>query len=411
MYRVIESSDRRAVDRVIDGRVRRDRSVERRAAAIVAAVRRRGDAALERFARKLDGLDAPIEVTPREIRDGAAKAPRDVRRAIASSARAIRLVAERQLPQPRHVVTAPGVTIELRPVPFARVGCYVPAGRFPLVSTLLMTAIPPAAAGVAEIIAVSPRPVPATLAAAREAGVTRLFRIGGAHAIAALAYGTGRVPRVDKIVGPGNAWVAAAKRLVAPDCEVDFEAGPTELVVVTRGSRGSRGPRGSRRSRGSLITDWIIADLRAQAEHDPDARTILVTPDRGLAREAVAAGAGTAIVTRDLDEAIALANRIAPEHVAVDDDRVAGHIRNAATIFVGPWSAPAVGDYVTGSNHVLPTGGAALTRGGLSAVDFLKVISVQRLTREGLKRVAPTAITLARTEGLREHARSIEVRL
>jgi histidinol dehydrogenase len=395
MARFIESSDRKAIDSVLRRRARRDRETERRAAAIVGAVHRGGDAALESFARKLDGLDGPIELSPREIRAGAARVPRDVRSAIASAARAIRRLAERQVPRPVHVSTAPGVAIELRPIPLARVGCYVPGGRFPLVSTVLMTAIPASAAGVAEIVATSPRPGPAILAAAHEAGVTRLFRLGGAHAIAALAYGTGSVPRVDKIVGPGNAWVAAAKRLVARDCDVDFEAGPTELVIVSVNG----------------LAREISADLAAQAEHDPDARALLVTPSRRLGTEVAAANAGDVIVTRTVAEAIALVNSMAPEHVAVDDERTAGLVRNAGTIFVGRWSAPAAGDYATGSNHVLPTGGAARTRGGLSASDFVKIVAIQRLTRQGLRRIAPAALALATAEGLHAHARSIEVRL
>jgi len=392
---IIESVDRRAVERLISQRQERAREVERRAAAIVAAVRQRGDAALEAYARRLDNLEGATELTPREIRDGASRTPRDVRRAIAAAAGAIRRVAARQVPRPRIITTGPGVSIELRPIPFARAGCYVPGGRFPLLSTLLMTAIPAAAAGVGEIVAVSPRPAPAMLAVALEAGVSRFFRIGGAQAIAALAYGTRRVPRVDKIVGPGNAWVAAAKRLVAPDCDVDFEAGPTELVVISRTGNA----------------EWIAADLRAQAEHDPDARSILITPSRTLSRRVARHWNGRIIVAGDIDEAVALVNRMAPEHVACDDDRTADRIANAGTIFVGRWSAPAAGDYATGSNHVLPTGGAARTRGGLSAADFVKVVAIQRVSREGPRRIAPAAVTLADAEGLRAHARSIEVRL
>jgi histidinol dehydrogenase len=395
MYRVIELSDHRAVERLVAPSAARARGVERRAAAIVEAVRRRGDAALAMYARRLDGLDGALELTAREMREGAAKTPAGVRRAIAAAARAIRKVAARQVPVARFVTTVPGVTIELRPVPFERVGCYVPGGRFPLVSTMLMTAVPAAAAGVDDIVAVSPRPAPAMLAAALEAGVTRFFRVGGAQAVAALAYGTRSVPRVDKIVGPGNAWVAAAKRLVARDCDVDFEAGPTELVVVSRSGQ----------------PDWIAADLRAQEEHDPDARSMLITPSRSLARRVARLWSGRVVVTRSLDAAIELANRIAPEHVACDDERIAARLANAGTIFVGRWSAPAVGDYATGSNHVLPTGGRARTRGGLSAADFVKVIAVQRITRGGLRRLAPVALALAGAEGLKEHARSIEVRL
>jgi histidinol dehydrogenase len=392
---IIKSVDRRAIERLMSQRLERRHNVEQRAATIVAAVRLRGDAALEAYAQRLDGLDGAIELTAREIRDGAARTARDVRRAIAASAAAIRKVASRQIPRPQTVTTRPGVTIELRPVPFDRAGCYVPGGRFPLISTMLMTAIPASEAGVREIVAVSPRPAPAMLAAALEAGVARFFRIGGAQAIAALAYGTRRVPRVDKIVGPGNAWVAAAKRLVAPDCDVDFEAGPTELIVVSRTGNA----------------EWIAADLRAQSEHDPDAHSILITPSARLARSVAQQWSGGIVLTRDIDEAVALVNRMAPEHVACDDDRVADRIANAGTIFVGRWSVPAAGDYATGSNHVLPTGGAARTRGGLSAADFVKIIAIQRLSRQGLRRIAPAAMTLAGAEGLRAHARSIEVRL
>jgi histidinol dehydrogenase len=253
--------------------------------------------------------------------------------------------------------------------------------------------------------------VPAVLAAAREAGVTRLFRLGGAHAVAALAYGTGTVPRVDKIVGPGNAYVAAAKALVAADCGIDFFAGPSEIAVVSRAGN----------------PDWIAADLVAQAEHDPDARAILLTPSRRLASkvaarvEARAPRTGPArtalgrnggiIVTRTMNEALALAARLAPEHLVCDDDEAAAKVGTAGTVFVGGYSAQAAGDYATGSNHVLPTAGAARFRGGLSAADFVRVSSVQRLTRAGLTRLAPAALALARVEGLEAHAASIEARM
>ncbi len=218
------------------------------------------------------------------------------------------------------------------------------------------------------------------------------------------------MPRVDKIVGPGNAYVAAAKALVAPDCAIDFHAGPSEIVVVS--STGRAG--------------WIAADLIAQAEHDPDARAILLTPSRRLADRVARALAaqmpedgparlaldrnGGIVVTRDIDEAIELCERTAPEHVVCDTDAVAARLTRAGTIFVGPQSAQASGDYATGSNHVLPTSGAARSRGGLSAADFVRVTSVQRLTALGLARIAPAAVTLARAEGLRAHAASIEIR-
>jgi histidinol dehydrogenase len=274
-----------------------------------------------------------------------------------------------------------------------------------------MTAIPAAAAGVGEIVAVCPRPEPAVMAAALEAGVSRLFRLGGAQAIAALAYGTATVPRVDKIVGPGNRYVAAAKALVASDCGIDFYAGPTEIVIVA-----ARGPAA-----------WIAADLIAQAEHDPDARAILITPSRTLAARVAAAveaqlttgdpalaslrAHGGIILTPSIGDAIALANDAAPEHLVVDDERLARQVRNAGSVFVGPWSAQVAGDYSIGSNHVLPTAGAARVRGGLSAADFVRQITVQRLTRNGLRSIGDTAIALAEAEGLHGHARSIAARM
>jgi histidinol dehydrogenase len=306
---------------------------------------------------------------------------------------------------------APGVVIEQRVEPLARVGCYVPGGRFPLPSSLLMTAVPARVAGVGEIVAVCPRPEPAVMAAALEAGVTRLFRVGGAHAVAALAYGTDTIPRVDKIVGPGSRWVAAAKARVSATCAIDFHAGPTEIVIVA----------------GSGRPDWIAADLAAQAEHDPDARSIFITWSRPLARSVVRALAaraegrgvirrslaahGAAIVARTPAEAMALANRIAPEHLVVDREALARGRVVAGAVFVGPFAAQAAGDYATGSNHVLPTDGAARFRGGLSAADFVRVMAVQRLTRDGLARLAPTILPLAAAEGLEAHAESIAVRL
>jgi histidinol dehydrogenase len=303
------------------------------------------------------------------------------------------------------------VTVEQRVTPLGRVGCYVPGGRYPLPSSLLMTAIPARVAGVGEIVACCPRPEPAVLAAALEAGVTRLYRIGGAHAVAAMAYGTPSVPRVDKIVGPGNAWVAAAKALVARDCGIDFFAGPSEIVVVSETGR----------------PDWIAADLVAQAEHDPDARAVLITSSKRLANAVRAAATAQAaanptaqaslarrggiVVTRSLAQSVEVATRMAPEHLVVDTADVAARIPTAGATFVGPWSAQAAGDYATGSNHVLPTSGAARFRGGLSTADFVRVSSVQTLTPAGLRALAPTAIALAEAEGLAAHAASIRTRM
>jgi histidinol dehydrogenase len=337
--------------------------------------------------------------------------PPDVRRAIGRAAINIARVARRQMPRHFHVRVAPGVSIEQRIEPLARVGCYVPGGRYPLPSSLLMAAVPARVAGVREVVVACPRPDPAVMAAAVEAGVSRLFRMGGAHAIAALAYGTRSVPRVDKIVGPGNRFVAAAKAAVAGDCAIDFHAGPTEIVIVA-----ATGPPG-----------WVAADLIAQAEHDPDARAVLITWSRTFAARVAHAVAvqrrkrpiverslaanGAIIVTRDADAAIELANRFAPEHLVLDREQLARRRLVSGTVFVGRYAAQAAGDYATGSNHVLPTGGAARFRGGLGAADFVRVMSIQRVTRKGLAGLARTILPLAREEGLVAHAESIEMRL
>jgi histidinol dehydrogenase len=409
--KIIDASNRPALRRLLTRDDARDRAFERRVATIVDAVRRRGDRELVRFARRFDGLRAPVEVGADEMREAAARVPADVRRAIREAARNIARVAFRQIPKHWDLGMARGVSVEQRVEPLARVGCYVPGGRFPLPSSLLMTAVPARVAGVREVVVACPRPEPAVMAAALEAGVTRLFRIGGAHAVAALAYGTAAVPRVDKIVGPGNRYVAVAKALVSRDCAIDFFAGPTEIVIVA--ATGN--------------PEWIAADLVAQAEHDPDARSIFITWSRRLADRVAAAvdrraadrdivskslrAHGGIIVTRSADAAMVIANQIAPEHLVVDSEALVGRSIRAGAVFVGPFTAQAAGDYATGSNHVLPTAGAARFRGGLSAADFVRVMSVQRVTRDGLARLASTILPLARAEGLDAHAESVEVRL
>ena len=409
--RIISAGDTRAVGRLLEPTHDGDPAFDRGVQAIVDAVRTGGDRALTRFAQEFDGLSAPMEVSRTEMRKEAARVPPIVRRALAQAARNIARVAFRQIPRHVDLAVAQGVSIEQRVEPLARVGCYVPGGRFPLPSSLLMTAVPARVAGVREVYVCCPRPEPAVMAAALEAGVTRLFRVGGAHAVAALAYGTKSIPRVDKIVGPGNRYVAAAKALVARDCAIDFYAGPTEIVIVA----GAGNP------------DWIAADLVAQAEHDPDARAILITWSRLLAERVATAVAtrsagrdivrkaltanGAVIVARHADQAMALASRFAPEHLVLDREALAKRPITAGAVFIGPYTAQAAGDYATGSNHVLPTSGAARYRGGLSAADFVRVMSVQRVTRAGLARLAPTILPLARAEGLEAHAESIEVRL
>ncbi|MGE3704121.1 MAG: histidinol dehydrogenase [Vicinamibacterales bacterium] len=407
----IESTNRRALAAVLTRNRAADRAFERRVGAIIDRVRRGGDRALLALAKKYDGAIPPLEISREQMEAGAARVPADVRTAIRRAARNIARVAFRQIPKHWDVTVAPGVVVEQRVEPLARVGCYVPGGRFPLPSSLLMTAIPARVAGVRDVVAVCPRPEPAVMAAALEAGVTTLLRVGGAHAVAALAYGTEAIRRVDKIVGPGNRFVAVAKALVSPDCAIDFFAGPTEIVIVAGAGRA----------------DWIAADLIAQAEHDPDARSIFITWSRALAARVdrhvarLAAGRdivqqslaanGVTIVARDAGEAMDIANQIAPEHLVVDREALIQRPVVAGAVFVGPFTAQAAGDYATGSNHVLPTSGAARFRGGLSAADFVRVMAVQRVTQAGLSRLAPTIVPLARAEGLRAHAESIEVRI
>lgn len=410
MLRLISATDARALARVIDHATERDAALERRVATILADVKKSGDRAVIAYARRFDKLTASMEISRDEMVEGAAQAPAAVRRAIRAAARNIRTVARTQVPRSHKTTVVPGIVVEQRVTPLDRVGCYVPGGRYPLPSSLLMTAIPARVAGVGEVVAVCPRPEPSVLCAALEAGVDRLFRIGGAHAVGAMAYGTATIPRVDKIVGPGNAYVATAKALVTHTCAIDFFAGPSEIVIIASSGR----------------PDWIAADLIAQAEHDVDARAIFITSSKRLATQVRAAvGArlpaegpaaealdrnGAIILTRSLKESMEIANRIAPEHLVCDDEAVVNGVR-AGAVFVGPWTAQASGDYATGSNHVLPTSGASRFRGGLSAADFVRVSSVQRLTERGLRSIAKTVIDLADAEGLQAHAQSIKVRV
>ena len=409
--KIISSRNTRAVERLLRQSSGGDRGVAAAVSSIVSAVKRRGDAAVREYAVRFDRLEGKLEVPRDEIDDLAARVPPRVRAAIAAAARNIEKVARRQRPQGWTLTLQRGVTVEQRVTPLDRVGCYVPGGRYPLPSTLLMTAIPARVAGVREIIVACPRPEPVVMAAARAAGVTRLFRMGGAQAVAALAYGTRTIPRVDKIVGPGNRYVAAAKALIAADCAIDFYAGPTEIVIASDGGN----------------PEWIAADLIAQAEHDPDARAILITTSRQLALKVARAVAthmpptgparvsltrhGGIIIAASRKNAIDLANLAAAEHLVCDDDRFADGVRAAGAIFIGRYTAQVAADYAIGSNHVLPTNGAARFRGGLHASDFVRISTIQRMTRTGLRALAPTVTLLARQEGLEGHARSIEIRL
>jgi histidinol dehydrogenase len=385
--------------------------VQRQVHTIVEDVRKKGDAALRRRAGKWDGLGPkqPFRVPQVELEEAWKMVGEDFKNALKSAAENIRQYCVWQRPQEWRKSLLPEVELGQVIRPLASAGCYVPGGRYPLPSTLLMTVIPAQVAGVGRIAVVSPRPARETLAAAAFLGVREFYRIGGAQAIAALAYGTKSVPRVDKIVGPGNLFVTAAKKMVAFDCSIDFLAGPTEVVIVSDDGE----PR------------FIAADLVAQAEHDPEACSIFITTSQPLAAavaleiKTLAAGNSTArtslsrngaiVIAASREQAMEFSNRIAPEHITVAEENVE-RITNAGSIFVGDYSPQAAGDYASGPNHVLPTGAVARFRGGLSVQDFLKTISVQHLSRAGLEQIGPTVLTLAEAEGLKAHAESIRVR-
>jgi histidinol dehydrogenase len=382
--------------------------VESKVRNIVANVRRHGDRALRKYSEDWDGLGSrqPFSVAAPEFEAAWAMSSREFRRSLQQAANNIRRFCQWQRPRD-WTRSSRGVSSGQIVRPLESVGCYVPGGRHPLVSTLLMTVIPAQVAGVAQIRVTSPHPATEVLAAAHFLGVQDLYRIGGAQAIAALAYGTRTVPRVDKIVGPGNLYVTVAKKLVSFDCAIDFLAGPTEAVILSNRGRA----------------EFIAADLTAQAEHDTAALPIFITTSRALAqrvsqimarvREQVAAQSirenGSILLAKNREEALHWANRIAPEHLTVEK-RDLPLIQRAGSIFIGDYSAQAAGDYASGPNHVLPTAGVARFRGGLSVNDFVKVITVQELSKVGLGKLSNTITCLAEIEGLTAHAASIRVR-
>ena len=380
---------------------------------ILADVQRRGDTALRKYAAKFDSLQpaTPLLVSPEEMKAAWNATAPTLQSAMRVAQKNIRAFAEAQRPKEWTIAPAPGVATGQLVRPLESVGCYVPGGRYPLPSTLLMTVTPAQIAGVERIVVCSPRPARETLAAAWLAGVTEFYRVGGAQAIAALAFGTASIARVDKIVGPGNLYVTAAKILVSQECGIDMPAGPTEIVVTSQ----TGNPAG------------IAADLVAQAEHDPEALAILITGNAALA-EAVKAEVktqsrgntiakqslavhGYIFVTASVAESRALTNRLAPEHLSVDSTADLKWIRNAGSVFIGNYSPQSMGDYISGPNHVLPTGRVGRIRGGLSVMDFLKVITVQQYTRRALRALGPHTIALAESEGLVAHAQSVRVRM
>jgi histidinol dehydrogenase len=384
---------------------------------IVADVRKGGDRALLRYAKKFDGLASAeaLRIGVDEMAAAWESCDAEMRAALTMAAEQIRGFAEKQMPQSwaqsGSSTPVAGLTTGQIVRPLGAVGCYVPSGRHPLPSTLLMTAIPAQVAGVERIVAVSPKPARETLAAAHLLGIREFYRVGGAHAIAALAYGTASLPCVDKIVGPGNLYVTAAKREVAFDCAIDMLAGPTEIVVTSECGNAAD----------------IASDLVAQAEHDPEALAIFITTRKALAQAVMAETKerargnavareslkhnGLVIVATSVDEARELTNRIAPEHLTVDSADDLEWVQNAGSVFVGRWSAQPLGDYISGPNHTLPTGGLARVRGGLSVNDFVKLITVQEYDVAAIRELGPKAVLLAEAEGLTAHAEAVKVRL
>jgi histidinol dehydrogenase len=398
-------------------RTQQDAKVGKIAAKIVADVRKRGDTALFVYTKKFDQIDLArigLWITQEEIRAAQKAVSPEFRRAIQKAIENVRRVAEKQLPHPWTVETTPGVKIHQMVRPIEAIGCYIPGGRFSLVSTLVMTVVPAKVAGVPNIVAVCPKPNLELLAAAGMLGIERIARIGGAQAIAALAYGTKSVPPVDKIFGPGNKYVTAAKQLVSNESAIDLLAGPTEAIVFAECGNAS----------------WIAADLLAQAEHAKDAASFFVTTSRGLASEVQreiqtqlkkmpnstahcsTQAAGAILLAESTAQACEFINRFAPEHLSLPENaqKHLSKIHSSGTVFIGSWSAQPLGDYATGSNHVLPTGGWARMRGGLSAADFVKCISVQTISRKGFLQLAEAVETLAESEGLMAHRNAARVR-
>jgi histidinol dehydrogenase len=388
-------------------------SVEKIVRGILADVRKNGDKAVAKYAQQFDNLapKASLLVTQEEMQAAWEATAPELREAMQTAQDNIRAFAEAQKPREWTNTFTEGVKTGQIVRPLGSVGCYVPGGRYPLPSTLLMTTTPARVAGVERIVVCSPKPAQETLAAAHLAGVTEFYRIGGAQAIAMMAYGTSTVARVDKIVGPGNLFVTAAKSIVSTETGIDMPAGPTEIVVTSE----TGDPAG------------IAADLVAQAEHDPETMAVLFTSNEALGRAVLAevklqsksnklakqslTARGAIFVTQSVTEAQELTNRLAPEHLSVDSARDLEWVENAGSVFVGPYAPQSMGDYISGPNHVLPTGRNGRVRGGLSVADFVKIITVQEYTRKGLATLGPKAILLAEAEGLKGHAESIRIKM
>ncbi len=410
--RIVEGPEQARLVTALAGRGATDLAeVEPVVRRIVNDVRRNGDRAVRRYSTRWDGLGKgePLLVSEDELHQAWEQTDPELQQAIEHAAGNIRRYAEWQAPDRWRREIEPGVVVGQLVRPLESVGCYVPGGRYPLPSTVLMTVIPAQVAGVREIRVVSPRPAQATLASAAFLGVREFYRVGGAQAIAALAYGTDEIPRVDKIVGPGNRYVTAAKKLVAFDCAIEFLAGPTEAVIIS--AEGDPA--------------CIASDLVAQAEHDPDALCVFISTSRVLAKQVqrevqkrmranpIAARSlsrhGAILLVASLEAAVEMANRIAPEHLTLPA-ALAPAVQHAGAVFLDEFTPQAAGDYVSGPNHVLPTGAMARVRGGLSVLDFVRVIGCQQVSRAGIRQIAPPGTTLATAEGLKGHAEALRVR-
>jgi histidinol dehydrogenase len=412
MIRILEAKQAKSLLKRKSARLEEAEGIVR---PILDDVRKRGDAALLEYARKFDGLNRKSVRVPQTELDAAAKRlSASFRSAVKTAAANIRAYAKTQLPAERYTEVSPGIRLGQIVRPLDTVAAYIPSGRYPLPSTLLMTAIPAQVAGVPNVCVSTPRVVDEIFGTASLLKASHVFQMGGAHAIAAFAFGTRTVPRADRIVGPGSIYVAAAKKLLAGEVGIDFVAGPTEILLIAADGKPA----------------LLAADMLAQAEHDTDASAILLTTSRPLAEAVateiekqletlptaptarVAIRKNSAILLVDsLDQAVELSNQFAPEHLSIPSRSLLSKIRHAGSVFIGEYSPEAAGDYASGPNHVLPTNGAARLRGGLSAADYVKVVSVQELSRKGLASILPAVSTLARAEGLEAHARSAEVRL
>lgn len=383
---------------------------------IIADVRKNGNSAVKKYSEKFDGIETDCrELSEDEIENAVKSLDDEVLEALKFSVRNVEEFAKAQLGSVKNtMVQADGAILGHKIIPLEKVGCYIPGGNYPLPSTAIMTIVPAVVAGVKEIIAVSPKAKPVTVAAAKLAGATKIFNIGGVQAIAALAYGTETIDAVDKIVGPGNKYVATAKKIVYGDCGIDFVAGPSEVMVVADNSANS---------------EFVAADLLAQCEHDKDARAYLLCFDRDFADKVdkcarkfletlqtadiarVSYEKSTAYVVKDLQEAVEIANKKAPEHLELCLNEVENSVdlfRNYGSLFIGNYSAEVFGDYVSGTNHTLPTGRAARYTGGLSVFDYIKIQTFQKI--ENVEKFAKYASILAEQEGLFAHKLASDVR-